>query len=111
MPDAGEPLPEVLREITRVIQRGERIDTDSYLARYPELAPELKQFFATRAGGERGEGFGVGSVIDDYRILRELGRGGMGVVYEAEQISLGRKVALKVVTPAALASKPAVDRF
>jgi serine/threonine protein kinase len=111
MPDEPEELPKVLREITRVIESGSRIDTTEYLERYPALAPELKRFFDTRAGGEREAGFGPGAVVDDYRIVREIGRGGMGVVYEAEQISLQRTVALKVVTPSALRSKAAFERF
>jgi serine/threonine protein kinase len=111
--DDSTDLKNVLTEITQVIESGERIDTEQYLDRYPALAPELKQFFATRVleGGDRETGLGVGSVLDDYRIAREIGRGGMGVVYEAEQISLGRIVALKVVPPNLLRGRSAADRF
>ena len=49
--------------------------------------------------------------LGDFRLLRELGRGGMGVVYEAEQISLGRHVALKVFPFAALLDRRQLDRF
>jgi len=49
--------------------------------------------------------------LGDFRLLREVGRGGMGVVYEAEQISLGRRVALKVLPFAAVLDSRQIARF
>jgi serine/threonine protein kinase len=62
--------------------------------------------------------FGTGDQADktdrslgDYRIIREIARGGMGVVYEAEQISLNRRVALKVLPFASMLDERQLQRF
>src|SRR5262245_50653017 len=58
--------------------------------------------------------FDVGTVpleIGGYRLVRPIGTGGMGAVYEAEEIASGRKVALKLISPEFATSPETIDRF
>ncbi len=58
-----------------------------------------------------GEAAGRETLLGDYALVREIDRGGMGVIYEARQISLGRRVAVKTITEGRLASRESLQRF
>jgi WD40 repeat protein/serine/threonine protein kinase/tetratricopeptide (TPR) repeat protein len=116
-------LDELAEEFTGRLRRGERPSVQEYLDRYPEMASEIRDMFPALADLERAEQQArVEAVVPptvlprlselgDYRILHEIGRGGMGVVYEAEQVSLGRLVALKVLPVHDRGNRRALERF
>jgi serine/threonine protein kinase len=119
------PVEALADDFLRRQRGGERPTLEEYCRCHPELADEIREVFPVlirmedlRSDGpeESTGGMGVHTAtrlarLGDYRILREVGRGGMGVVYEAEQESLGRRVALKVLPDAALSDAKQVLRF
>jgi tetratricopeptide (TPR) repeat protein/serine/threonine protein kinase len=91
---------------------GERVEPEEIRRRHPQLAETLIHELETLAGlgADPGPG-GVLETLGDYRILRRIGQGGMGVVYEALDARLDRHVALKVLPRQALSSAKSVARF
>ena len=124
-------LGEVVDDVLSKMARGEAVDVEQYAAEHPDVADVLRHAIpalravahsssaglATRveSGGPlSGDGempVSPNRSLGDFKILHELGRGGMGVVYEAEQISLGRQVALKVLPFAGVVRGNGLQRF
>ena len=122
------PIELLAEEFVERYRNGEHPPLSEYTHRHPELAEQIKELFpalvmmeqfkpatadhtgsfADRLCGPNGAPL---ERVGDYRLLREVGRGGMGVVYEAEQVSLGRHVALKVLTGQARLDARHLARF
>ena len=104
-------------------QRGEFPQIEEYCDAHPHLATQIRELFPTLELVEDNQPnshvsstretrqFAQPTSVGDYHVIREIGRGGMGVVYEAEQKSLGRRVALKVLPRNTRDSDVAEERF
>src|SRR5262249_14812293 len=114
---------QVADEFTARLKCGEQPDVEDYARQYPEAAellrgilPTLEVLHPEEAGSERDNDPTsalelLKGCLGDFRIIREIGKGGMGIVYEAEQISLVRRVALKVLPLAAALDEKRLQRF
>lgn len=131
MSDSGSHSELVIALAEEFVERfrlGQQPSLSEYAERYPELAAEIREVFPAMAMMEQvapasqslcGGGGAPLVATDrldlaqliDYRVIREIGRGGMGVVYEAEQVSLGRHVALKVLPKQFALDSPRRHRF
>ena len=128
------PLEEILEQFIREYRAGGAPALSDYQKRWPEYAETISELFPTMillekggrqetlsplspgtgAGLRSGRGGSGGPIperIDNYRILREIGRGGMGIVYEAQDETLDRRVALKVLRCAKGDEEQAILRF
>ncbi len=91
---------------------GEAPDVAAFVRRYPQVAGVLPQVLPALELLRASRPLEAApTVLGEFRLLREIGRGGMGVVYEAEQVPLGRRVALKVLPADSAADARPLARF
>lgn len=105
-------LEEALEYVVKILESDEALDRDGLLSRFPRWANELNQFIDNWLAMEQCTAQLIesqpnpiavsaqrdyGTIVGDYELLDLVNTGGMGVVYRARQISLGRIVALKMV--------------
>jgi serine/threonine protein kinase len=119
---------DLVDRLTARVQAGEAVDWEEVARQYPEHAQELRRLWPavgaldelSRSGDAELSGIAslaagkanvMAGLLGDFRIVREVGKGGMGIVYEAEQVSLRRRVALKVLPFAATMDSRHLQRF
>lgn len=114
-------IEEVVEEFSARIEDGEHPSINEYVKRHPELADKLEAVLPAIVAlevvdPEPGDrrlvvDDSIPETLGDYTLLQEVGRGGMGIVFEAEHSALRRRVALKVL-PKSVSDRPNyVNRF
>lgn len=122
--DGDEPFDRLLEEVASRIESDQPVDLDAMLTQYPQYATRLRQAIPAmqamfrigdRSASPRSDFLAphdlTGHTLGDFQIQREIARGGMGVVYQAHQLSLGREVALKTLPIASSLSRQHRLRF
>lgn len=119
-------LGQLLDEYLQRLRQGENVTPEDYAANYPEFAAEIRELFAVCEDVFRCEmdpalsldghppkamEFEIPKEIGEFEIIREIGRGGMGIVFEAFQSNLNRKVALKILPSIGAADPSRTARF
>jgi eukaryotic-like serine/threonine-protein kinase len=121
-PDTSQQseLARALDDYLGAVEAGKVVDPDALPAARPEIAERLRACLSVLRVASRVEARGdidaaiepgVDTRLGDFRILRMIGRGAMGIVFEAEQMSLRRRVALKVLPFAAALDPHPLRRF
>ena len=118
-------LGQLADEYIREVRKGKLPDIEEYAVKHPELADRIRELFPTLLlleGMSAAEGpvsvespdpsgLSPGNLFGHYRIDREIGRGGMGIVYEASHLLLEKKVALKVLPVRPFMDATHLERF
>ena len=107
-------LDKIVADYLIAVETGDATDLDTLCDRHPEHADSIRDYFAVRANILKvigTEDSAAAIQIEGYDILREIGRGAMGVVFEAIQKNLHRQVAIKVLKEGALGSAATKKRF
>src|SRR5436305_6471969 len=125
-PANEQSLDDVLAHYIASEEAGRPLDRQQLLDQYPQLAGDLREFFANRDQMQRLAGPLKGSTgvdragapplgklryFGDYELQEEVAAGGMGIVYKARQLSLNRIVAVKMILKGTLARDDDVKRF
>ncbi len=127
--ERDQRLARILSDVTDAVGRGEIVDLEKICTAHPDLASELHRLWGAvlvaniaAAAGDEGladdtpsssqwRSMELPTTVGDYELIEELGRGGMGVVFRARQISLGREVAVKMILRGRLACESDLQRF